>query len=117
MIAVGLGYAFALPSLFSAAIALPLGARIAIAAALLLPLGVLLGVPLPSGIRLLGERHPGMLAWAWAINGAMSVLGASAAIFAALLLGFRAVAMLGAAIYALAWLLGGVMERERTSPR
>jgi len=64
--------------------------RIAIAVAILLPIGFVLGIPMPTGLRLLQARAPQMLAWAWGINGALSVLGATLAIFIAMNWGFRA---------------------------
>jgi hypothetical protein len=64
-------------------------ARIAIAVSTLVPIGLLLGVPMPTGLRLLQARAPQMLAWAWGINGALSVLGATVAIFIAMNWGFR----------------------------
>src|SRR5207248_825105 len=63
--------------------------RMLIAVALLCPLGVALGIPMPTGLRLLSVRAPNMLAWAWGINGAMSVLGATLAIFIAMNWGFQ----------------------------
>ena len=63
--------------------------RIAIAVATLVPIGMLLGVPMPTGLRLLQARAPHMIAWAWGINGALSVLGATVAIFIAMNWGFR----------------------------
>ncbi len=63
--------------------------RIAIAVAALVPIGVLLGVPMPAGLRLLSARAPQMVTWAWGINGALSVLGATLAIFIAMNWGFR----------------------------
>ena len=102
-------YAAALPSLFAAWIGLPRAARIVLSVALLLPLGVLLGMPLPAGVRVLGTSRPGLLAWAWGINGATSILGASAAILIAMTWGFTRVATVGAGIYAAAWLIGLVM--------
>jgi len=62
--------------------------RIAIAVATLVPIGVVLGVPMPAGIRLLSARAPQMLTWAWGINGALSVVGATLAIFVAMNWGF-----------------------------
>jgi hypothetical protein len=64
------------------------GVRMAVATVLLLPIGVTLGVPMPTGIRLLSARAPGMVPWAWGINGALSVLGATLAIFIAMNWGF-----------------------------
>jgi hypothetical protein len=64
-------------------------ARMSIAVALLVPLGVALGIPMPSGLRMLSARAPHMVAWAWGMNGALSVLGATLAIFIAMNWGFR----------------------------
>jgi hypothetical protein len=63
--------------------------RIAVAVAALLPVGFLLGIPMPTGLRLLGRRAPAMLPWAWGINGAFSVVGATLAIFVAMNWGFQ----------------------------
>jgi hypothetical protein len=74
-------------------------ARIAIAVATLVPIGVVLGVPMPAGIRLLGARAPQMLTWAWGINGALSVVGATLAIFIAMNWGFATTLMVASATY------------------
>ena len=76
--------------------------RIAIAIALLLPSGVLLGVPMPTGLRLLAARSPQMVAWAWGMNGALSVLGATLAIFIAMNWGFRLTLLSASVVYLLA---------------
>jgi hypothetical protein len=68
-----------------------------IAVAMLLPIGIVLGMPMPTGIRLLRTRAPQMVAWAWGINGALSVLGATMAIFIAMNWGFD-VTLLAAAV-------------------
>jgi spermidine synthase len=62
--------------------------RIVIAVATLAPIGVALGIPMPAGIRLLNARAPQMVTWAWGINGALSVVGATLAIFIAMNWGF-----------------------------
>lgn len=73
--------------------------RMAIAVALLVPLGVALGIPMPTGLRMLGARAPHMIAWAWGINGALSVLGATLAIFIAMNWGFQVTLMAASATY------------------
>jgi len=73
--------------------------RIAIAVGLLVPIGVLLGVPMPAGIRLLSVRAPQMVTWAWGINGALSVLGATLAIFIAMDWGFSVTLLSAAGTY------------------
>jgi len=62
--------------------------RILIAVAMLVPIGIALGVPMPAGLRLLNSRAPQMVSWAWGINGALSVVGATLAIFIAMNWGF-----------------------------
>ena len=73
--------------------------RVAIAVALLLPVGMILGVPMPAGIRLLSDRAPQLVAWAWGMNGALSVVGATLAIFIAMNWGFAAALAAASAIY------------------
>jgi hypothetical protein len=117
VIVVSLAYSLLLPVVFDAWIGLARPLRILLAIALLLPMGILLGVPLPSGVRLVGQQRPGLLAWAWGINGAMSVLGASAAIFVAMNWGFSAVALTGAVLYSVAGMLALVMTRQPSASR
>jgi hypothetical protein len=81
--------------LISWAIPFTRAARIGIAVATLVPIGVALGIPMPAGIRLLRARAPQMVSWAWGINGALSVVGATLAIFIAMNWGFG-VTLLGA---------------------
>jgi hypothetical protein len=72
------------------AIPFPRTIRFVLAWSLLVPIGMILGVPMPAGIRLLGERAPGLITWAWGMNGALSVVGATFAIFIAMNWGFAA---------------------------
>jgi hypothetical protein len=74
-------------------------ARIAIAVATLVPIGVTLGIPMPAGLRLLSKRAPELVSWAWGINGALSVLGATVAIFIAMNWGFGTTLLAASAIY------------------
>ena len=91
--------AFVLPPMIDMAIAWPLAARIAVAAALLIPTGVLLGIPLPAGMRLAAEQRPEILPWGWGINGAFSVVGATVAVFVAMNWGFFATLSIAALVY------------------
>jgi predicted membrane-bound spermidine synthase len=85
--------------LIDVAIPWPLPARIVVAAAVLIPIGVLLGMPLPGGMRLLAERRNDLIAWGWGMNGAFSVVGATLAVFLAMNWGFSATLLIGAAVY------------------
>ena len=90
-------YAWAVPSMIDAALGLPLVLRLGVSVASLAPLGITMGVPFPNGIRLLGERAPNLVPWAWAVNGSASVLSAILATLMALSLGFTWV-MVGAGV-------------------
>ena len=62
--------------------------RIAFAVALIVPIGILLGMPLPGGMRLVAIDRADIIAWGWGINGAFSVVGATLAVFIAMNWGF-----------------------------
>jgi hypothetical protein len=64
------------------------------------PLGFLMGMPLPTGIRLLERIEAGLIPWAWAANGSASVLGSILAVIIALHSGFFLVIALASLAYA-----------------
>ena len=99
---VALVWGNALPSIVQSAIAWPLALRISLAVALMVPAGMIMGVPLPAGVRLLAAAQPQLVAWAWGMNGALSVLGATLAVFIAMNWGFSATLVSGAVTYACA---------------
>jgi predicted membrane-bound spermidine synthase len=76
--------------------------RIAIVVTLLAPLGFVMGMPMPSGIRVLARTAPRLIPWAWGVNGATSVLGSVAALVIALLAGFDQALLVAAGFYLLA---------------
>jgi hypothetical protein len=101
IVLMGVLAAFGLPSIIAWAIPFTRELRVAIAIVLLLPLGLVLGIPMPAGIRLLSRDAPQLLTWAWGINGALSVLGATLAIFVAMNWGFGVTLLAGATVYLL----------------
>jgi spermidine synthase len=98
---IGLGVVAGATPLLNWAIPLSRPVRIAIAIATLTPIGVALGIPMPAGIRLLNARAPQMVTWAWGINGALSVVGATLAIFIAMNWGFGVTLMAASGTYLL----------------
>ncbi|HTM04383.1 MAG TPA: hypothetical protein VL173_12810 [Vicinamibacterales bacterium] len=90
----------ALPLLIDLAIPWTLTIRIVTAVLILLPLGVLLGMALPGGMRLLSTANPDIVAWSWGINGAFSVVGATLAVFIAMNWGFSVTLLVGGVVYA-----------------
>ena len=113
------GYALGLPVLFEAALPAPLAVRLAVTVAALAPAGLLMGMPFPQGLALLEHRAPGLVGWAWGVNGAVSVVASILAALLALSAGFSAVLALGAACYAGAWVvvMGLRVTRFPASPR
>jgi spermidine synthase len=100
--AVAILAALVLDRLVDSAIPWPLGLRIVATAALLVPFGVLLGLGLPGGMRLLHRARTDIVAWGWGMNGALSVLGATLAIFIAMNWGFSVTLATGALVYLVA---------------
>ena len=97
-------YPLGLPYLFDALMGAPLGLRMLATILCLAPLGFLMGTPFPGGLAWLRERAPGMIPWAWAVNGCLSVLASVLAAMIALSAGFSWVLVAGALAYAGAWL-------------
>lgn len=93
-----------LPVMVSLALPLSLAARLALAVVLLLPAGVLMGIPFAAGLARLERSAPGLIPWAWGLNGAVSGLSGVLAALVALDAGFTVVLALGAAAYGVAFL-------------
>ncbi len=102
VVVLALVYPPVLAGLFEATIRLPWAGRVGIAVAALLPLGVLMGVPFPAGLRWVGRAAPRWVPWVWAVNGCASVVSAVLAALVSLSWGFSAVLWSAAAAYALA---------------
>jgi hypothetical protein len=102
IVGVGLGFLLVVSPVIAWAIPFARPARIALAVAIIAPIGMILGVPMPAGIQLLRVRRPEMLTWAWGMNGAFSVVGATLAIFIAMNWGFQVTLFTSSATYLLA---------------
>ncbi len=89
----------ALPIVIRWAISASHAARIGLTVILIAPAGVLMGIPLPAGIRLMAARDSALVPWAWGMNGALSVIGATLAVFIAMNWGFSVTLTAGAVIY------------------
>ena len=94
--------AIALPKLVPALLWLPLWARIVCAIIMIAPLGLVMGMPFPSGLRQTGNDSLPAPPFYWGLNGIMSVIGSIATVFVALMAGFQAAMLIGGACYVLA---------------
>ena len=91
-----------LPPLFQSMMGLGDTERILISLALIAPLAFCMGMPFPTGLRLLAEEAPGFIPWAWGINGFASVISAALATLLAIEFGFAVVLLLALLFYGLA---------------
>ncbi|HKV94507.1 MAG TPA: hypothetical protein VJW20_18315, partial [Candidatus Angelobacter sp.] len=86
-----------LPWLLAAAVGLPFAIKLCISAVVLAPLGFLMGMPFPTGLRLVPTVE-----WAWALNAAASVLGSVMAMVIAIQFGLTITLLSAAVAYSLA---------------
>jgi predicted membrane-bound spermidine synthase len=98
----GILYFLFLPLIIYSTIAEPIEAKAAVSIAILAPIGFLMGMPLPTGMRLLKVHRPDYIPWMWAVNGAFSVLGAVLAIALGIMYGSSLAMILGILIYLVA---------------
>lgn len=98
LVLLNLAYTFGLPPLLDAAIGLSLPLRCLLAGLLLAPLALLLGMPLPLGMRRF-HADGRAVAWSWGVNSASSVLGA----LLALNFGYTLTLASGSLVYLIAW--------------
>lgn len=95
----GILYAVWLPPMIYSVIAEPFETKAAVSIAVLVPIGFLMGMPLPTGIRLLKTNRPEYIPWMWSINGAFSVLGAVLSVMLGIMYGSSYAMVLGILIY------------------
>jgi spermidine synthase len=107
---------FFLPGRLAALVGLDFGYRLLVSGILLIPLGFVMGMPFPTGLRALAalpapEFPSGQggsdnsVEWAWAMNAAASVLGSVLAMVIAIQFGLTVTLACGATAYFLALLL------------
>ena len=105
LVGLGLAYPVGLSWAFDATLALPLVGRAVLGGGLLLPLGMLMGLPFPQGLADVRTHARALLPWVWAVNGSVSVVSAVLAPMLAIDGGFQVVMFAGAAAYGVAWLV------------
>ena len=107
-----------LPRALASWVGLDFGYRLLVSGALLVPLGLVMGMPFPTGLRALAEKQvnagptEGTVEWAWAMNAAASVLGSVLAMVIAIQFGLTATLACGVAAYLFALLLLPVLRQR-----
>jgi len=92
-------YPLLLPHFFEALLGQSLLLRLLIALGALAPLSFLMGIPFPSGIRIMGILSPDLVPWAWGINGCVSVVSSILSLMIALSVGFSWVLVAAGSAY------------------
>jgi len=114
LVIVGYGIAalYFLNSLIYHLMGLPLAAKILVIAAVLFPLGLLLGTLFPQLLRQLGSEQGRFIPLAWGLNGIFSVVASNLGAILYLFLGASAVFFLGLACYAVLGILAHAFSVE-----
>ncbi|MBW2992321.1 hypothetical protein KY345_03845 [Candidatus Woesearchaeota archaeon] len=97
--AIVLVYLFLFGVIFNVLLGHHIVIRCLVALLLIAPLGLVMGMPFPIGIRIADKRNNKLVPWAWAVNGCSSVLSSIAAIIIAMVVGFSVVLLIAAAVY------------------
>ena len=103
--------AFGLPRFIPAFLPLELSARVAVAVACIVPLGLVMGMPFPQGLRRTGQGSLPPPPFYWGLNGVMSVIGSVGTIVIALVFGFQTAMLAGSACYVMAAVASGAMRQ------
>lgn len=111
IIAVGAVYVWAVPPVIEPLMGLGIAAKVALTVLLLAPLGLVLGMAYPLGIGRLTQLSDGLVAWAWGLNAALSVVASVLATYLGSRFGFSAAMATGVLAYAVG--LGCVLLAAR----
>lgn len=96
-------YSLIQPLLFKQIIPYSITMKALISILTMVPLGLLMGIPFPMGIRLIGQRNASLIPWAWATNAFLSVLAPVITIMFATVIGFKSILWLGSITYLIAY--------------
>lgn len=109
--ALGVGLLPLAPGLLDQAQGWPLTGRCAASLLVVMPTGVLLGLPFPAALTQAKDAGEGAIPWMWTVNGAASVLGSLGAVVIAVAVGSRWIPIAGGVCYLLA--CAAVIRRRR----
>jgi len=103
LVVLALAVRFGGPALFAATLGWNVRLRGLVTLLMVAPLGLVMGIPFPTGLRLAIDRQgTELVPWMWAVNGVASVVGSAAAMACAKVVGFGATLAVGLLVYVLA---------------
>ncbi|MGY9004043.1 MAG: hypothetical protein ACKVIF_12765, partial [Rhodospirillales bacterium] len=98
-------------SLFNLFLGSSMSIRILVATLMLLPLGFVMGMPLPMAVSRLGRIEPKGIPWAWGMNGFFTVFGGFLSVTLSFMMGFKFVLAIGFTIYLIAlWMFARIRQ-------
>ncbi len=97
--ALNVAMVFLLPVAFDLFLGSSLAVRIIVSVLVLAPIGTVMGMPFPLGLRLVHNASATMVGWAWGVNGFMTVVGSILTVIISLYLGFQAVLWTAGLLY------------------
>jgi hypothetical protein len=122
-------YVVFLPGLLNLLVGIVFPLKLLVSALLLVPLGFAMGMPFPTGLRVLAAlpvpEFPvatenavteNAVEWAWAVNAGASVLGSVLAMALAIAFGLNVTLACGCAAYLVAMLISGTLQSRRQCP-
>ncbi|MCX5886587.1 MAG: hypothetical protein NT096_11885 [Proteobacteria bacterium] len=77
------------------------------------PLGLLMGMPFPAGLRFVDQYRPELNPWAWGINACATVMGTIVCMLITTSVGFRMALFISAVIYLVGWLILAVSHQTQ----
>lgn len=92
-------YLFLLNPILMNLLGLPFLVKVLLTILFVAPVAFVLGMFFPTGLNAVSENRPGLIPWAWGLNGALSVTGTVLADLLSLSFGFPAVLLTVTALY------------------
>jgi hypothetical protein len=110
-----LAYVAILPKILDSLVGIDFPVKLLISALLLIPLGFVMGMPFPLGLRAISNTNRAVptenaIEWVWAMNAGASVLGSVLAIVLAIAFGLTFTLACGGAAYLLAMSISGTLQ-------
>lgn len=103
-------YVFGLPPMMNNLLDASMFARILVSMLVIAPGAFFLGMPFPTGMLALTRSKERLIPWAWGMNGALSVTGATLATILTISFGFHVVLFVAMGVYVVAALTFGANE-------
>ncbi len=102
--------------LYHFALGLPGAVRFMLTLVILAPLGLVMGMPFPTAMRIIPSSASGIIPWAWALNGWMSVVAGLVTMVVSRIVGYSQAFGIALIFYAGALVLAGLLQKISLKP-